>query len=109
MYRYLLNVVFYAGSNAPEDTDRDLYILTSDEEISEEEMFSIFETVNGLLIDDENDFPFSYDEHGVNITTLMDGVQEYTKSKVEEVYTQFGTIENIENFYYIEQWQQEKT
>ena len=107
MKRYLLNVTFCAGSDAPEDTDRDLFILTVDKEISEIEMIRTFEMVNFLLNpsrDYGDEFALSYDD-GLNINTLMEGVELYTKGRVEEVYSNCGAIIDIDNCYVIEQWQ----
>jgi len=107
MKRYLLNVTFYAGSNDIEDTDRDLFLLCIDKEISEKEMTEIFRTVNKLLDyfdDEEKDFPISY-EQGLNINTLMEGIGIYTKGEVKEVYSNFGHLQEIDNYYVIEQWQ----
>ena len=107
MKRYLLNVAFYAGSDDPEDTDRDLFILNVDKEISEKEMTHIFGVVNSLLDpyrDDDEECELSYND-GLNINTLMEGVELYTKGKVEEVYSNCGAITDIDNYYVIEQWQ----
>ena len=41
MYTYLLNLTFYAGSDAPEDTDRDLFIMKTYEVYSKEQMEDI--------------------------------------------------------------------
>ena len=38
MYTYLLNLTFYAGSDAPEDTDRDLFIMKTSEVYSKEQI-----------------------------------------------------------------------
>lgn len=107
MKRYLLNVTFCAGSDAPEDTDRDLFILTVDKEISENEMIKTFEMVNFLLSpyrDDDEKWELSYDE-GLNINTLMKGIELYTKGILEEVYSGCGAMMYIDNYYVIEQWQ----
>ena len=113
MKRYLLNVTFYAGSDDPEDTDRDMFLLSVDKEYSEKEMKKTFKNANKMLrwsdYDDDDDeseeFPISYEEEGININTLMEGVRILTKGKVEEVYSNCGKIENIDNCYVIEQWQ----
>jgi hypothetical protein len=112
MKKYLLNVTFYAGSNDEEDTDRDLFILCVDKEITETEMENIFEKVNELLNDYDvfevdakgENFPISYGQ-GININTLMEGVGIYTKGKVIKVYGDCGQIEKVDNCYAIEQWQ----
>ena len=105
--RYLLNVTFYAGSNDAEDTDRCLFLLCIDKEITEKEMKEIFITVNKLLDcyddDEENDFPISY-EQGININTLMEGVGIYLKGEIKEVYNNIGCLEKVDNYYVIEQW-----
>ena len=112
MKRYLLNVTFYAGSNAEEDTDRGLFLLCVEKEISENEMANIFQEVNELLNDYDvfevdakgENFPISYGQ-GININTLMEGVGIYTKGKVEKVYSNCGQSEKVDNCYVIEQWQ----
>lgn len=109
MKRYLLNVTFYAGSDDEEDTDRNLFILCVDKKVSEQEMIGTFREVNRLLdtFDQEigeAEFPISY-EQGLNINTLMEGIGIYTKGKVTEVYGNCGNIENVDNYYVIEQWQ----
>ena len=106
MKRYLLDVTFYAGSDDLEDVDNGLFLLHIDKEITKKEMENIFIEVNKLLDyfnDEENDFPISY-EDGLNICTLMDGVEFYTKGKVEEFKDECGTVV-IDNYYVIEQWQ----
>jgi hypothetical protein len=85
-YTYLLNVIFCAGSDDPEDVDRGIYLLTVEKNISEEEMTEIFKKVNSLLDefnddDEAADFPVSY-EDGLNIDTLMEGIEIYTKNIV---------------------------
>ena len=106
MKRYLLNVIFCAGSDDPQDVDRDLFLLNVEKEISEKEMKNIFKEVNSLLdtFNEDTDFPISY-EQGLNINTLMEGVGIYTNGKVEEVYSNCGQIEKVDNCYVIEQWQ----
>ena len=107
MKRYLLYVTFCAGSDDKEDTDRDLYLLTVDKEYTEKEMIETFRKVNCLLdpyTEEEKDFPISY-EQGININTLMEGICIYTKGKVEEIYSNCGQIEKVDNCYVIEQWQ----
>ena len=106
MKRYLLDVTFYAGSDNPEDVDNDLFILCIDKEITKNEMENIFIEVNKLLDcfdDEEKDFPVSY-ENGLNVWTLIEGVETYTKGKIERFYDEYGAIV-IDNYYVIEQWQ----
>ena len=108
MKNYLLNVTFYAGSNDEEDTDRGLYVLSIDKNIEEEEMENIFETVNELLNifdddleeDEERGFPISYDD-GININTLMRGIEIYTNGKIKKARRNI----NVDDCYTIEQWQ----
>ena len=80
MYTYLLNLTFYAGSDAPEDTDRDLFIMKTSEMYSEEQMEDVFQKVNSLL--------GSYDEN--------------KDSEIEKADDFSGHIDSI---YTIEQWQ----
>ena len=106
MKRYLLDVTFYAGSDTPEDVDHDLFMLCVDKEITKNEMENIFIEVNKLLDcfdDKEKDFPVSY-ENGLNIWTLIEGVEVYTKGKIERFKDECGAIA-IDNYYIIKQWQ----
>ena len=108
MKRYLLNITFYAGSNADEDTDRGLYILSVNKNIEEEEIKNIFESVNKLLnIFDcdleegqERGFPLSYDD-GIYIDTLMHGIEIYTNGTIKKAR---GNIK-ADDCFTIEQWQ----
>ena len=63
MYTYLLNLTFYAGSDALEDTDRDLFIMKTSEMYSKEQIEDVFQKVNSLLgsYDENEDFPYSYE------------------------------------------------
>ena len=103
MYTYLLNLTFYAGSDAPEDTDRDLFIMKTSEMYSKEQMKDVFQKVNSLLgsYDENEDFPYSYEE-GINSDTLTKGVGYYTHSEIEKADNFSGHIDGI---YTIEQWQ----
>lgn len=108
MYNYLLNVTFCAGDDDPEDVDRGTYLLTVNNSISEKEMIEIFKKVNSLLDtfneDDEAvNFPVSY-EDGLNIDTLMEGVEIYTKASVKPITKNCGKL-TADNYYIIEQWQ----
>ena len=105
-YLYLLNVTFYAGSDEPEDTDKALFLLSVDEEISEIEMENIFKEVNELLdtYNENSNFPISY-EQGLNIDTLIEGVEIYTKGNCLAFYSNYGVLDGINNYYEIEQWQ----
>ena len=108
MKNYLLNVTFYAGSDDKEDTDRGLYILSVNKNIEEEEMENIFESVNELLniFDDdleegeERGFPISYDD-GINIDTLMHGIEIYTNGTIKKARKNI----KADNCFTIEQWQ----
>ena len=111
MKKYLLNVTFYAGSNAEEDTDKGLFLLCVDRKISEKEIIDIFQEVNKLLSDYDEDeldakganFPISYGM-GLNINLLMEGIKIYTKGEIKELHHNQGEIKNIDNYYVIEQW-----
>ena len=116
MKRYLLNVTFYAGSDDPEDTDRGMFVLNVDKEITESEMEEIFETVNEILnIDFADDLSEEYGEEylgypcyyetGINIHTLMEGIELYTKGQVKELKTGRKKIKDMDAYYIIEQWQ----
>ena len=109
MKQYLLNVTFYAGSDDPQDTDRGLFLLSVDKEILEDEMKKIFDETNRLLNsyddeDEERDFPISYEE-GINIDTLMKGIEVYTEGKIEEISNNTQNIGHTDALYVIEQWQ----
>lgn len=105
MKKYLLNVTFRAGSDDAADTDRGLYMLCTDREITENKMKSIFKAVNALLdVYAESDFPLSYND-GLNIFTLMDGIEIYTQGRVLAIDSNCGAFEKIDNYYVIEQWQ----
>ena len=103
MYTYLLNLTFYAGSDAPEDTDRDLFIMKTSEMYSKEQIEDVFQKVNSLLgsYDENENFPYSYEE-GINSDTLTKGVGYYTHSEIEKADDFSGHIDGI---YTIEQWQ----
>ena len=106
MKRYLLNVTFYAGSDDIEDIDKALFLLSVEKEITESEMKNIFKEVNSLLdtFNEDTNFPISY-EQGLNINTLIEGVEIYTKGKATEFYSNYGKLNDINNYYMIEQWQ----
>lgn len=108
MYKYLLNVKFCAGSDDINDTDTGLYLLCSKNTISETEMKQFFKEANELLDpykheSGETDFPISYNE-GLNIDTLMNGVQIHTSTHIDKLCTNMGGL-TIDNYYEIEQWQ----
>lgn len=105
--RYLLNVTFYAGSDDAEDIDRGLYLISLDKPVTYEEISEIFRTVNKLLDpykEETDDFPISYN-CGLNIDTLMEGIEIYTKAKVEPLANEYGKVEYIDDVYFLEQWQ----
>lgn len=104
--KYLLNVTFCAGSDAPEDVDKGLYLFITDNKISKERMTKIFRETNKLLDCfnyEEKDFPISY-EHGLNIDTLMMGIKLYTKCEVVRLHDNYGNLDYVDNYYEIEQW-----
>lgn len=109
MKNYLLYVTFCAGSCEVEDTDTGLYVLSTEKEMDKVDILEMFEEVNALLDPYDrgnNNFPISY-EQGLNIDTLMEGVEIYAKGKVREIEEDNGNnaIGYIDNFYEIEQWQ----
>jgi hypothetical protein len=104
--KYLLNMTFYAGSDDPEDTDNDLYLLETDIKMSYEEIREIIFKVNKECgsIDDE-DVLNDYEVLGLNLNTLMNGVQHYLPgSKIELLDNNHGYLGDIDNYYAIEQW-----
>lgn len=54
--------------------------------------------------EETDDLPISYNS-GLNIDTLMEGVEIYTKAKVEPLDNKHGKIEHIDDVYCLEQWQ----
>ena len=103
-YNYLLNMTFCAGSDDKEDTDKGLYIITTDTEYSEEEMGEAICEANKLCCE-TNGFSCSYEYDGLNIDTLMNGVAQYIKAKIKPIKANGGNLPDIANFYEIEQWQ----
>lgn len=106
---YLLNVTLHLHDVLADedDTERGLFLICTDNEISEAEMKSIFSTVHKLL-DTANPtdeaFPISYYDKGADINTLMEGVGNYTKWELKEVFSNMGHMPKIDNSYVIEQW-----
>ncbi len=107
--KYLLNVTFCAGTDEPEDIDRGLYILEKDDPkpMTLTEMCEMFKAVNEKCNADEedeesSDFPTYLD--GLNIGTLMEGVEKYTGGKVTAMKSCM-TLEGTIPYYAIEQWQ----
>ena len=83
MNKYLLNVTFHTDSDETEDTDRGLHILLVSCRIVGNKMRELFKKVNKLLNNSDsimNNFPLSYGQ-GINIGTLMKGVEIYTKAE----------------------------
>lgn len=109
---YMLNVKFCAGSDEPCDVDTGLYILSTSKEYSHEEMEALFATVNRLLspYEEGSNFPLSYDD-GLNLSTLIDGIQEYLGSEGKITMIQQASFQNnyceipVSRYYFIEQWQ----
>ena len=108
MKRYLLNVTFCAGSDDARDVDKGLYLLDINKDITQQQMKDVFSEVNHLLdpynYEEENEFPISY-EDGLNIDTFMNGIEIYTKGKVFQVHNNCGSLNRMDNYYEIEQWQ----
>lgn len=113
---YLLNITFYAGSSAEEDTDRGLFLMTTNETYSETQIQQIFDKVNSMLnISDEDmaedtslqrDISLSYfSDHGVNLHTLIQGVAEYLNINFIELSSNCGTIPSVSNYFKIVQGQ----
>ena len=90
MKRYLLNVTFYG-----EETERDLFLLCIDSEITEKELKEIFNATYERL---------SYEEE-LNINMLMENVGTYVNGEVKEIYSNMGHLQEIDNYYAIEQEQ----
>lgn len=82
--KYIINLTFFAGSNDAEDTDRGIYILESSKELEKEQISAIFREANkrcnnGLYEERDDDFNFPSYEEGINIDTLVRGVNEIIK------------------------------
>ena len=103
---YLLDVTFYANSDAPEDTDRGLYIMQTEKKATRYDICELFRKVNDLLNNDDMDnsdgFPYSYYVEGINIDTLIQAVSFYTKSQIKKANGYSGIIHAI---YSIDVWQ----
>ena len=103
--RYLLDVTFYAGSDSKEDVDNKLYLLETKLVLNKARIEKIFKEVNRLLDPyEENDFPISY-EDGLNIDTLMKGVEKRTNGIVICLNDDFHNPGFINHFFKVEQWQ----
>ena len=106
MKNYLLDLTFYAGSNASEDTDRGLYIIQTEKSATRFDICELFRKVNELLnIDDQDDstgFPYSYYVEGINIQTLVHAVSYYSGSQLKKADDFSGMIHAI---YHIDVWQ----
>ena len=98
---YLLNVTFYTGSDAPEDVDKALFIMKATKPFSQEQVVEIFDKVNQLLMDQDADFPYSY-EDGINIDTLIQGVEHYTNTHITKINHYSG---NLDDIFTVSQWQ----
>jgi hypothetical protein len=71
------------------------------------DMIKTVKEVNGLLdpFNEETDFPVSYDE-GINLDTLMKGLEVYTNEKVYKmVEVDYNDGLLLNGYYKIEQWQ----
>ena len=104
MKKYIINLTFFAGSDDPVDTDRNIYVLESSKELSQSEIYSIFreanENCNRSLYEDERDIEFPSYEEGNNIDTLVKGV-----SVLIEDYAKIYPFNEIAAVIDIEQWQ----
>ena len=111
MKKYLLNVKFCAGSDDIADIDTGLYLMESNKTFTKEEIADVFKNTNAILsrsIDDECEFFLShpyvpYSETGLNLNTLITGVELNTESKITPLEDNCGNI-NIENYFTVEQW-----
>ena len=81
-YSYLTDLTFYAGDNDKENTDRGIYILKSSEFYTDFQMTKLIADINKKLNDYEKDDDGPSYEDGINIDTLIDGIEYYTKIKV---------------------------
>ena len=122
MNRYLIDLTFYAGSDAPCDTDRDVFILESEEKLTKEKVSELFKEANYIcgrfmyknedekeilknapLYDKTKEYA-SYEE-GINIGTLIDTFEIYTGYKLKYIDSYKNEIPEITKIYKIEQWE----
>ena len=111
MKNYLVYLTFYAGSNDPEDTDRDIFLLETEETTSKKDLEKIIKEANRLCNIDYDDpelpedFP-SY-EDAVNIYTLVEAIKALKNVRMTSVFDFKGVVKGkiIEDCYEIEQWQ----
>lgn len=111
----LLNLTFYVGSNDPEDTDKELYLIEHNGVIKLSELKNIIKTANELCSayedcdedDEQNEYP-SY-EDGLNVNTLMECVGILLKG---DTITQLTNGDNdidvnmhIDKYWEVMQWQ----
>jgi hypothetical protein len=110
MNTYLLNLTFHAGSDDTEDTDKKLYLLQTNREITKETLKKDFIHTNKLLspFTDENEkdvnLSASY-ENGLNIDTLIEGYAELTNDIIEELSSETVFPVLLSDYFAIEQWQ----
>lgn len=105
-YNYLVNLTFCAGSNEPQDVDNKLIIISSKKQITVDEIVTKFNETNKLLdpFNEDNDFPFTYDD-GLNIDTLLKGFIQHTGLKVTVLEHKTPIEITIHGYFVIEQWQ----
>ncbi len=118
-YNYLVEVTFYTPGEYDMDTEAENYLISSDYEITEEEMRKMLNETNKYLDlsygydDDEikkSPISFSYEDEGMNIDTLISGLEEYSKTKIcptcQLEQKQYPFI--VYGMYKIEQWQSDE-
>ena len=99
--KYLLNITFYAGSKDELDTDRGLYIYKSKDEIDKQDFVNLFSKASKLLSEEDSEFTYSYNSDGLNLDTLVKGVETFTKDKITKIrencgYVAVGTYYELE-------------
>lgn len=98
--KYLINITFYAGSDAPEDTDHDRFVMMCSRKYSKKEMEKLFSEVCEKLNNNPDNYDindpdrpefikingdeisFYADDYGINSDTLIAGVAAYTSSVI---------------------------
>lgn len=99
---YLVNITFHTEEKSE---TRIIEIGVTNKTISETQMNAIFEAVNEMLSAPDkaaSDLPFSYKKDGLNIDTLIKGVNFFVDGIFGVVKSNCGEIA-IDNYYIIEQ------
>ena len=99
---YLVNITFHTEEKSETKL---IEIGVTNKTISEVQMNAIFEAVNKMLSAPNkaaSDLPFSYEKDGLNIDTLIKGVNFFVDGTFGVMNSNCGEIV-IDNYYIIEQ------